>query len=307
MRYRTLVICACLAALGVMAKRPSSPYVPPGPDLASLLPFTPAESRAFKEAKVYRIECSWDKTYNTTYRLDQDGRVITSEATVKGKGKGNPKVEATCDYQYDAAGRLVLRTQRDPHNVFIDTIAYDADGRITFYRSTMLEVRGSRPPRLMQTFWDLRRSDPHPRGHVLTGGSMEDTTLYQLNGLNEVIWASGYGRTDSLVMEKDTAGNTLRSYWYRQDSTGYQLGRQDVLRDGRLLSATRSYDMAWSGSTMIDNVSYHYDDTGKLLRVERENPYQPREFFTYYANGLVMAHMILSQQDVRVERFTYWH
>lgn len=58
---------------------------------------------------------------------------------------------------------------------------------------------------------------------------------------------------------------------------------------------------------MIDNVSYHYDDTGKLLRVERENPYQPREFFTYYANGLVMAHMILSQQDVRVERFTYWH
>lgn len=299
-----VLLCACIMATGLSAKRPASPYYMPGPDLASLLPFTPAESQAFKKARVDRVERTLDMIYTTTFLLNEDGRVIKSVETSTENRKTTEG--STCEYRYNTAGQLILRTQSDRYNIFLDTIAYDANGRVVFYRSTMSEVKGKRPARLVMTNWDLRLASSSHAGNVLQATTPDDTTLYTFNITNEVIWVSAYGRTDSVTTEADASGNTIRRFWYRNDTAEARIGREEVRHIDRLLSEAQ-WDMVWGGSTLIDKVNYRYDDAGLLLRKERDNAHQPCEFFTYYDNGFVMNHVTLSIQDVRVERYRYWY
>lgn len=299
-----LLVGLVLLAPGAFAKHPTSPYFFPGPDLASLLPFTPTQSRAFKKAGVNRVERTLDLIYTTTFLLNDDGRVIKSVETGTGDGKTTEGV--TCEYRYNAAGQLTLRSQRDRYNVHHDTIAYDANGVVIFYRSTMSEVKGERPPQLVTTDWELRLASAGPTGNVLRSTTPEDTTLYTFDRANEVIRVNGYGRTDSVTTDPDPSGNTIRRYWYRSDTTEAHVGREEVLRDGNLLSEAQ-WDMDLGATTPIEKVHYRYDDTGRLLRKERDNAYQRCEFFTYDDNGFVMAHVTLSSQDVRVERYRYWY
>ena len=299
-----LTYCMCLVWSIGYAKSVSNPYQFQAPDFASLLPFDVHELRTMHEKGVYRIEESHSNGASTVYTLDQRGLVASETSTSTYRGRSSI---TECIYRYSDSGMLLSKRCTDPITVYLDTIAYDAMDRITYYRSTMTTTKGKKRSRGTMVWWELKYEASDSAHVVLLDSNEYHCRRVSLNNYNEAIriqWKGG--RIDSVYVGTETVGMRHRQYWYRDPDGSYFLGQEFVSSNGKPMTESL-WNMIGDGCCLVYRKNYHYDDQGLLCKKENDIKYQQKVLYTYHENGLLMEQVTIHMDRVEVARFKYWY
>lgn len=294
-----LLTCGLFLVLDLCARQPSRPYWRPAFDISALLPFGTHEVLLLKEQGIRRVMIVRDGTTFTSHALNEAGLAMRTEVGTIKREKRTVHVVTT--YRYNATGQLVSKLQQDKYNEFFDTLAYDGAGKIIYYLSRTSEVKRGRTSKVLTT-WQMALHSTGEAGNVLSTISEHDTALYTFDQRNELVRVQARYGMDSVSVGTDSAGNQVRRYWFREDSSGYHLGREETSRDGRMLSEV-TWDMGWHDPP-VHRTLYHYDGAGDLIRKDLGVGHLPKELFTY-EDHLVMEHITMDHTTVRVERYRY--
>ena len=286
-------------AAAAQARMPGQPYSFPAPDLEALLPFTRAESKAFREAGVREIEI-----------VHQDGSVSMCKLNAEGLLDSFTEVEVRNDlevhiargvFRYDREGRLLIRRYADDRLSVVDSLAYDAQGRLSHYLSTRRDRSVKNGP--TDTLWHLVVQDPDSQRVLLRDLSTPDERLFELDAQGRIVHVRTGSRTDSLSVDTLQDGRVMHRCWYRTDSADFRLGQEMEWVDGRLRTET-VLELGDDGR-LAYRKHFHHDPDGRLRRIERDDLHQDKELYTYYENGLVMEQITVTRLHVWVKRFRY--
>ena len=296
-----LLSVALLLIQDAQAQMPGQPYSFPAPDLEALLPFTRAESEAFRRAGVREIELVHHNGGVTRCLMNVDGRV-TSLTGVEVRNDLDVHL-ARGLFRYDGEGRLLSRRYADDHVSILDSLAYDMDGQLTYYLSTRRDR--TEKDAATETLWHLVAEPEDTMATWLGAPNSSDGCRYQVGPQNRFIRVRCGDRTDSVSTGTDDQGRQLRRFWYRTDDTLVHLGREEIWNDGRQLGETGWEQVGTDTRRMTYRKHFHYDEHGLLRRIDHDDPHKPKELFTYYDNGLIMEQVTVTRAHVRVERYRY--
>ncbi|MCB0782081.1 MAG: hypothetical protein KDC03_21555 [Flavobacteriales bacterium] len=294
-----LMLVATMAAATVsQARMPGQPYAYPAPDIEGLLPFTQAESEAFRRAGVREIEIVHHSGSVTRCQLNADGRV-TSLTGVEVRNDLDVHL-ARSIFRYDGEGRLLSRRYADDHLSTLDSLAYDGAGLLAYYLSTRRDR--SRKDTPIDTLWHLVAGETGPwlRDRTTDGGCR-----FEVGPGMRIDRIQCAERTDSVSSEADDQGRKVRRYWCRTDSSLTHLGREEVWKDERPVYETVWEKVGPDTRQVAYRKHFHYDEEGLLRRSDHDDPHKPKELYTYYDNGLVMEQVTVTRLHVRVERYRY--
>lgn len=294
----SLVLIHSLAA----AKSPSNPYHLYGLDINALIPFSALELNSIRDQGVVRIEEQHSADHKTIYFFDATGRLVKEENHQYKNGR--VKSSSACLFHYNSSGKLLSRKCVTPYDVYLDSLAYDANDRITFYIASRTTLKGPKRWRGLHIDQEFQRVSEANGISILADSSAYGVRHITFNPENEVVRIDSEQRTDSISTEIDSIGLMMKKYWYRSEHPEFRLGRSIVIKDGRPLYQT-VWDMIGDGRSLVYKTNFHYDENGLLYKKENDIRYQQKDLYTYYENGLMMEHVTIHIDRVVVRRFRY--
>jgi len=199
------------------------------------------------------------------------------------KTETNARGELIATYEYDAANRLISRTE--PGNA-VTRYVYDAAGNLgsqtdALNRTTNIEYDAlKRPVKVTDALGGVSETQYDGNGNTVAEiDALGQTTRHEYDGLDRrvrTVAADGgihtavYDKTDNLLTETDGEGNT-RTYTY--DEAGQRISARDALNQQSLFTYDAAGNLIKEINPRIKGRDYEYDKLNRptLLRDEQKN------------------------------------
>lgn len=289
----------------VLAVAPTKPYYFSAPDIKGLLPFSDAELQAFKNRKIVSVtetgEAAHGGPFITKHYLNSDGRL---ERTTENWKERKKAMTYETVYAYDNAGHLVSVRLKGINQEMRDSIAYDSNGRVVYYYSSIFEKGKRKKDDYRRICSDAKLIRTEGDNYVLRDNA--DTNYvchYWMDKNNNVVKVQRYDGIDTVMFITEGDRLTEKRCFKNKEDSVFRHGETFVYEKNLLQSQTR-YDMLYE-DVAVSKLNYYYDEEGHLVKTDYTNKYGPKCFYTYGYTGLRLEVVNLQSDGVHLTRIEY--
>ena len=288
--------------LTAFSKSPTNPYTFNAPNFDQILPFSKEELQIFREKWVNKVEV-YNEDYCTEFNFNEKGLLISNKEILRKKKK--ELIISSTIYKYNDIGLLTVKHFKSEYNIYYDSLSYDNKGRIIHYYNSEKSLKGKKKYQIEVVYYNLNLISSNNTEVVLVDSSYDFVSYYTLDNLNQVRLIKTSNQSDSVSTEPLNDKSYTKRYWYKTEKdTIYKVGQEFTYKDN-LLQTEILWDKLWGGTGIVHKTFYTYDQSNLLVRVENDNKFYPKFFYSYYNFGLIREFIQVEWGTANVTRYNY--